>query len=74
MKKETIGHGESHRSLEVTHREALALLAALELSPFDDEILTQKLLSLVYTDQTTHPTRHRPRKTSEFIKHHRTVG
>lgn len=49
---------ERKRSLRVTHREGLALLAALELAPFEDEILTQKLLDLVYSQEIT---RHRER-------------
>lgn len=57
------------RSLRVTHREALTLLSALELSPFDDEVLTQKLLSLVYTRAPAHD--RRPRPARDFT-HHRT--
>jgi hypothetical protein len=63
-------HTTSQRSLQVSHREALALLAALELAPFDDETLTQKLLDLVYREAPAHPTSARPRATRDF-KHHR---
>ncbi len=58
------------RSFSVTHREAVTLLSALELSPFDDEILTQKLLSLVYSPTPAHD--RRPRSGHDF-KHHRST-
>lgn len=57
-------------SLEVDHREALALLSALELSPFDDEVLTQKLLNLVYSPKTRTHSR-RPRARVRDFSHHR---
>lgn len=57
------------RSLRVTQREAITLLSALELSPFDDEVLTQKLLNLVYSQGPAHD--RRPRPTRDF-NHHRT--
>ena len=56
--------------LEVTHREALALLSALEISPFDDEVLTQKLLKLVYARQPNHPRTHRVNR--DFAYHRKT--
>lgn len=59
-------HTTSQRSLQVSHREALALLAALELAPFEDETLTQKLLDLVYRDAPAHPSSARPRATRDF--------
>lgn len=63
-----------HRSLEVNDREALALLAALELSPFEDEILEQKLLNLVYSPDS-HSFRRRPRYTRQTRHlHRRQVG
>jgi hypothetical protein len=62
-------HEESRaRSLRVTHREALTLLSALELSPFDDEVLTQKLLSLVYSRAPAHD---RPLRPTRDFTHHR---
>jgi hypothetical protein len=62
-------HEESKaRSLRVTHREALTLLSALELSPFDDEVLTQKLLSLVYSRAPAHD---RPPRPARDFTHHR---
>ena len=42
------------RGLQVTGREALTLLAALEISPFEDEVLEQKLLHIVYSESATH--------------------
>jgi hypothetical protein len=63
----------TERNLTVTHREAIALLSALELSPFVDEVLEQKLLNLVYSIQDPshrgHPTRNR-----DFTHHRRQVG
>lgn len=56
------------RSLRVTRREAVTLLSALELSPFDDEVLTQKLLSLVYSQAPAHD---RPPRPVPDFKHHR---
>lgn len=56
----------SQRSLQVSSREALALLAALELAPFADEALTQKLLDLVYREAPGHPSSARPRVTRDF--------
>ena len=56
------------RSLRLTHREAITLLSALELSPFDDEGLTQKLLSLVYSQAPAHDRRSRP---GRDFTHHR---
>ena len=58
------------RRLDVTHREALALLSALEISPFDDEVLTQKLLNLVYSRQPNHPRTHRVNR--DFAYHRKT--
>ncbi len=58
------------RSMRVTRREALTLLSALELSPFDDEVLTQKLLRLVYSKAPVHDRRPRPVR---GITHHRSV-
>lgn len=56
------------RHLRLSHREALTLLSALELSPFDDEVLTQKLLTLVYSPEPAHDRRNgRPRA----FTHHR---
>lgn len=54
------------RSLVVDHREALTLLSAMELSPFDDEVLTQKLLNLVYSRDSSHT---RPRRARDFTHH-----
>lgn len=48
---------DTERNLTVTHREAMALLSALELSPFEDEGLGQKLLNLIYSRQRHHPMR-----------------
>ena len=59
------------RRLEVTHREALALLSALEISPFDDEVLTQKLLNLVYSRQPHRHTQNR-RVNRDFAYHRKT--
>jgi hypothetical protein len=59
------------RSLQVTGREALTLLSALELSPFDDEVLTQKLLNLVYSNKPSHETARRLRRTHDFTHHRR---
>jgi hypothetical protein len=56
----------SQRSLQVSHREGLALLAALELAPFDDEVLTQKLLDVVYRDEPAHSTSRRPHSARDF--------
>ncbi|HEY6635764.1 MAG TPA: hypothetical protein VI141_09155 [Acidimicrobiia bacterium] len=56
------------RRLEVTHREALALLSALEISPFDDEVLTQKLLNLVYSRRPNHD---RSRRVNRDFAYHR---
>jgi hypothetical protein len=56
-------------TLEVDHREALTLLSALELSPFEDEVLTQKLLNLVYSPKTR--THTRPRAQVRDVIHHR---
>lgn len=72
MENEHTEHG-IHRSLEVTNREALALLAALEISPFEDEVLEQKLLNLIYSSQS-HSFRRRPRDTRHFIHQRRNVG
>ena len=58
------------RRLDVTHREALALLSALEISPFDDEVLTQKLLNLVYSQRPNHPRTHRVNR--DFAYHRKT--
>jgi hypothetical protein len=55
------------RFMRVTHREAITLLSALELSPFDDEVLTQKLLSLVYAKAPAHD--RRPRSVRDFTHH-----
>ncbi len=65
-------HGSTgrHFGLELSHREALALLAALELSPFEDEVLEQKLLNLVYSPES-HSFRRRPRPTKHFIHQRR---
>lgn len=62
------------RILSVTHREAIALLSALELSPFEDEVLEQKLLNLVYSAK--HPSRwgHPTRNTRDFTHHRRQVS
>jgi hypothetical protein len=59
-------------TLRVTRREGLALLSALELSPFDDEVLVQKLLNLVYAAQppSTHLSSHR-RRARDFTHHRR---
>jgi hypothetical protein len=46
----------------------LTLLSALELSEFDDEVLTQKLLNLVYSAQPSHG---RPQRLSRDFTHHR---
>ena len=64
-------HTTFQRSLQVSSREALALLAALELAPFDDETLTRKLLDLVYREAPAHPSSARPRATRDFNHHHR---
>jgi hypothetical protein len=56
----------NERSLSVTHREALALLSALELSPFEDEVLEQKLLDIVYSNQRQHG---RPIRRPDFTHH-----
>jgi hypothetical protein len=62
-------HDESRiLSLRLTRREALALLSALELSPFDDEVLTQKLLSLLYGRAPAHD---RPPRPARDFTHHR---
>lgn len=53
--------------MRVTHREALTLLSALELSPFDDEALTQKLLNLVYSRAPAHE--RAPRPARDFTHH-----
>jgi len=58
-------------SIQVTGREALTLLSALELSPFDDEVLTQKLLNLVYSNKPSHVTARRLRTTHDFTHHRR---
>jgi hypothetical protein len=55
------------RSMRLTHREAITMLSALELSPFDDEVLTQKLLSLVYSKTPAHD--RRPRPVRDFTHH-----
>lgn len=57
------------RSFSVTHREAITLLSALELSPFDDEALTQKLLNLVYAPAPAHD--RRSRAVRDFTHHRR---
>jgi hypothetical protein len=58
------------RTLGVTHREAIALLSALELSPFEDEVLEQKLLDIVYAQQRPeHRGRHARRP--DFTHHRR---
>lgn len=60
----------TERSLTVTHREAIALLSALELSPFEDEVLEQKLLDIVYSNQRPdHRGRHSRRP--DFTHHRR---
>jgi hypothetical protein len=43
------------------------LLSALELSPFEDEVLTQKLLRLVYSQAPAHD--RRPRTARDFTHH-----
>jgi hypothetical protein len=53
--------------MRVTHREAITLLSALELSPFEDEVLTQKLLRLVYSPAPAHD--RRPRTARDFTHH-----
>lgn len=60
-------------SLSLTHREALALLAALEISPFEDEVLEQKLLSLVYTAQPAHGERKRSVRRLDFTHRRRST-
>jgi hypothetical protein len=50
---------DGQRTVRVSHREALTLLSALELSEFDDEVLTQKLLNLVYSAKPSHGRRQR---------------
>lgn len=63
----------TERTLEVSHREAIALLSALELSPFEEEVLEQKLLNLVYSSQDSdHRGRRSPSR--DFTHHRRQVG
>jgi hypothetical protein len=57
---------ELKRSLEVSRREALALLAALELAPFEDEVLMRKLLDIVYRDDPAHSPSRRRRVIRDF--------
>ncbi|MFZ0014812.1 MAG: hypothetical protein WAL25_11940 [Acidimicrobiia bacterium] len=71
MDSERIASAGRQRALQVSHREALALLAALELSPFEDEALENKLLSLVYTPQSNHPPRSRMRSVVDITSHRR---
>lgn len=63
----------TERVLSLNHREALALLSALEISPFEDEILEQKLLNLVYSSQVP---RHqeRPTRRRDHTHQHRSTG
>ena len=61
------------RALPVTHREALALLAALELSPFEEEALEQRLLNLVYSPEPSHPPRSRKRSIVDIAHDRRRV-
>ena len=63
----------TERVLSVTHREALAILSAIELSPFEDEVLEQKLLSLIYSSPKS---RHRERQAGrrDFTHQHRRTG
>jgi hypothetical protein len=58
---------DGQRTVRVSHREALTLLSALELSEFDDEVLTQKLLNLVYSEKPSHGRPHRQGR--DFIHH-----
>lgn len=44
----TVQLHDSHNPLDLSSNETFDLLAAVELSPFDHEILEQKLLELVY--------------------------
>lgn len=60
-----------HRSIEVSQRQALALLAALELAPFEDEALTRKLLEVVYKQGNAAHTERRPRSNIDFAHHRR---
>lgn len=70
MNSPTFGPNSSvEKTLTVTHREAIALLSALELSPFEDEVLEQKLLDIVYTARPEHRGRHSGR--SDFTHHRR---
>ena len=63
----------TEKTLGVTHREALALLSALEISPFEDEVLEQKLLNVVYSNQAPrHEGRHTRRP--DFTHQHRRTG
>ncbi|HEU4319381.1 MAG TPA: hypothetical protein VFS66_04810 [Acidimicrobiia bacterium] len=57
----------------MNHREALALLSALEISPFEDEVLEQKLLNVVYSSQP-HTHHGRPIRRTDFIHQHRRTG
>ena len=63
----------TERKLGVTHREALALLSALEISPFEDEVLEQKLLNVIYSSQSSrHP--ERPTRRRDFTHQRRRTG
>jgi hypothetical protein len=73
MNSERIDFAGKRQPLQVTKREALALLAALELSPFEDEVLEQKLLSLVYTRQPDHPPRSKTRSIVDITHDRRRV-
>ena len=64
---------DAERVLKVTHREALALLSALEISPFEDEVLEQKLLDVVYrTPDSRH--QERPTRRRDITHQHRRTG
>ena len=65
-------HEPGELPLHVTRRESLALLSALEISPFEDEVLIQKLLNLVYTTQpsSSHPSAY-TRRARDFTHHRR---
>lgn len=42
-------------TLDLTRAEVLDLLAAIELSPLEHEVVEQKLLDLVYDNNLRHP-------------------
>lgn len=65
-----LSHSERRKSLEISQREALALLAALEISPFEEEELEQKLLDLVYSSRSEH-LRKRPVRTPDLRHRHK---